>query len=129
MQSLTSSDIFTIFGIGVILGLIYMYLLWETVIILKKSSHKNCVKFISASLRIFFLIFASLAIAKDNAGKLFIIMCAIILTRSFLLKLFNPVLKQLMTDNEILYASDKAPLEKASVSKAKKTVSKKKRKK
>ena len=76
----------TALGIGVVLGLIYMYLLWMTVQTLLKVKHKGLFLFISAVLRIFLLIFGALALSHEHAGRFILIFCGVILARLFILR-------------------------------------------
>lgn len=74
------------FGMGVILGMVYMYLLWMTVQTLPKVRHKGIFLFISAVLRIFLLIFGAIALSQNHAGRFIIIFCGVISLRLFVLR-------------------------------------------
>ncbi len=79
-------ELLTVFGIGVVLGLIYMYLLWLTVQTLPKVKHRGLFLFTSAVLRIFLLIFGALALSHEHAGRFILIFCGVIATRLFVLR-------------------------------------------
>ncbi len=105
--TLTMSDFFSYGLIGATLALLYMFLLWQTISIIKQSKHKNLILFISATLRIFLLIFIALVFSNQNTGIFIIIMCGFLLMRAILIKLSRPSLKKKLTSSELLYAENK----------------------
>lgn len=66
-------------GLG--LGLIYMYLLWKTVLYLPKATHKGRFLFISAVLRIFCLIFFATFLSFGEASRFLLIIIGFIIAR------------------------------------------------
>ncbi len=100
---LTQTDLITGLIAGVVLGLVYYYLLWKTLDIIKKSKKPQVVLFISDTLRIFLLIMVTLLICEKNPAKFLLIFCVFFLTRYLLFKISNPKLKKQMTAGEIMY--------------------------
>ncbi len=101
--ALTSTDITVSLLTGFILCLIYFYLLWQTIGISRKSNHPGLILFISATLRIFLLIFISLVFSQNNVGRFLLIFCGFFLTRILLLKIAKPSFKKEIETNEIVY--------------------------
>ena len=67
--------------IGLGLGLVYMYLLWKTVLYLPKAAHKGRLLFISAVLRIFFLIFFATILSFGETSRFLLIIIGFIIAR------------------------------------------------
>ncbi len=70
---------------GAVLGLIYLYLLWQTIQILPRVKHRGAFLFASAVLRLFLLIFAALLVAGDHAGKFLLTILAALVMRRIVL--------------------------------------------
>lgn len=96
------------FGTGVILGMVYMYLLWVTVKTLPKTKHRGLFLFTSAVLRIFLLIFGALALSQEHAGRFIIIFCGIITIRLFVLR-FTKMGAYHLTEQKQMTEALKAP--------------------
>ena len=107
MHLLTGSDIIVSFIVGVVLCLIYFYLLWRTMGIVRKSTHPMMILFFSGALRIFLLIFIALLFAEQNMARLLLIFCVFMLTRFVLLKIAKPAFKQEFEKSEIVYHNEK----------------------
>ena len=105
--TISLNDFYNFMLIGAVLGIIYLFLLWQTISILAHAKKRNLVLFISAALRIFLLIFISLVFSGQNLTHFLTIMCGFLLTRTILLKLLKPTLKKKITSSEILYADSK----------------------
>lgn len=118
--TLSANDILLSLGVGCILCLIYLYLLWQTIIVSQKSNHPTLILFLSGVLRIFLLIFIALVFSKNNLGKFLLIFCGFLLTRVITLKLVKPSFKNQLKDKEIVSYDGKKPTKK-STSKRKKT--------
>ncbi len=100
---LTQTDLISAVITGVILGVVYYYLLWKTLDIIKKSKKPQIILFISDTLRIFLLIMVALLICEKNPAKFLLIFCIFFLTRYLLFKISKPTLKKQMATGEILY--------------------------
>lgn len=72
--------------IGVVVSVIYMYLLWRTVHILPHVKRKGLFLFTSAVLRIFLLIFGMLLLSNEHAGRFILIFCGFVIFRLFILR-------------------------------------------
>lgn len=107
VTSLTTSDIISALAIGIILSLLYFYLLWQTISILPRVKKKGLLLFSSGALRIFLLIFVALAFAADNPARFLLIFIGFILTRIILLKIAKPSFKKQIAGNEILQSTPK----------------------
>ncbi|MBQ8251360.1 MAG: ATP synthase subunit I [Alphaproteobacteria bacterium] len=105
--TISLNDFYTFMLIGAALGVVYLFLLWQTTSTLARAKKKNLVLFISAALRIFLLIFVALVFSGQNLSHFLIIMCGFLLTRIVLLKILKPTLKKKITSSEILYADNK----------------------
>lgn len=105
--TISLNDFYTFMLIGAALGIVYLFLLWQTISTLARAKKKNLVLFISAALRIFLLIFVALVFSGQNLSHFLIIMCGFLLTRIILLKILKPTLKKKITSSEILYADNK----------------------
>ncbi len=100
---LTQTDLISGLIAGVILGIVYYYLLWQTLSIIKKSKKPQIVLFISDALRVFLLIMVMLLICEKNPAKFLLVFCVFFLTRYILFKISNPKLKKQMSAGEIVY--------------------------
>ncbi len=105
--TISLNDFYNFMLIGAALGIVYLFLLWQTISTLARAKKKNLVLFISAALRIFLLIFVALVFSGQNLSHFLIIMCGFLLTRIILLKILKPTLKKKITSSEILYADNK----------------------
>ena len=72
--------------IGLILGCIYLFLLWKTLLKLPKIKHKGNFLFISAVIRICLLIFGALYFSFGNAAAFLLIFIGFVLSRLIVLK-------------------------------------------
>lgn len=125
--NLTSSDITISLLTGFALCLIYFYLLWRTIGIVKQSAHPVFIIFLSSTLRIFLLVFIALVFSNQNLGRFLIIFCAFFLTRILLLKIAKPSFKQEFTKSEIVYHDEKPNSLKAGLKNAGRVKARKKR--
>ncbi|MDR2902265.1 MAG: hypothetical protein LBU87_04075 [Lactobacillales bacterium] len=89
INSLRGTDIIIALIIGGILAGIYHYLLWMTVIHLKKVKKKGLLLFASGIGRIFLLIFTALVFSNDNAGKFLFIILGFLIVRLVILRFFK----------------------------------------
>lgn len=103
VNSLTLNDIIISLSVGFILSLIYLYLLWQTIQIIKKSNHPKLILSISATTRMFFLAFTALLFAQGNLSKFLLIFCSFFLVRIFLLNLMKKSFKTTLKNNEFVY--------------------------
>ena len=74
------------FLMGVVCGLIFMYLLWKTVKLLPQVKHKYLFLFISKVLRIFLLLCVMMLFSDHHAGKFLMIFCGFLAVRLLVLK-------------------------------------------
>ncbi len=104
---LAFNDIIFSLSVGFILSLIYLYLLWQTIQIIRKSSRPILILFISGTARIFLLVFTALLFAQNDLGKFLLIFCAFFLTRVAVLNLMKPAFKTAVKENEFAYHDTK----------------------
>lgn len=85
-------------GLG--LGLVYMYLLWKTVLYLPKAVHKGRFLFISAALRIFFLIFFATVFSFGEASRFLLIIIGFIIARLLVERRVKKSIQELATQKK-----------------------------
>ena len=83
---LSLSQIGLCFSIGVVCGIIFMYLLWRTIKLLPQVKHKYLFLFVSKALRIFLLLCVMMLFSDHHAGKFLIIFCGFIVMRFIILR-------------------------------------------
>lgn len=86
LSTLTIWQIITSLIIGLILGCIYLFLLWQTLLKLPKIKHKGNFLFISAVVRISLLIFVALYFSFENGAAFLLIFIGFIMTRLIITK-------------------------------------------
>lgn len=126
-NTLSQHDILISLSVGFCLSLIYLYLLWQTIQIVKKSNHPILILFISGATRIFLLVFTALLFSKENLSRFLLIFCAFFLTRVIILKLLKPSLKIEVKENEFAYHKNESESLKTGLKKDKKAKTQKKR--
>ena len=104
---LALNDIILSLSVGFVLSLIYLYLLWQTIQIIRKSKRPILILFISGTTRIFLLVFTALLFAQNDLGKFLLIFCAFFLTRVSVLNLMKPAFKTTVKENEFAYHNTK----------------------
>lgn len=72
--------------IGAICAVIYLYLLWRTVVLLPRVKHKGLFLFVSVVLRIFLLLAVMKLLAGDHAGRFILMACGFFGMRLFILR-------------------------------------------
>lgn len=72
--------------IGIALGLIYLAILWKTLLYLPKVKNKGNFLFFSAVVRLFLIIFIALYFSYDNGARFLLIFIGFIITRLIVLK-------------------------------------------
>ena len=72
--------------VGAGCGIIFMYLLWETVRILPRVKHKYLFIFASKVLRIFLLLAVMILFSEKHAGRFLMIFCGFVIMRLFILR-------------------------------------------
>ncbi len=80
-------------GIG--LGLVYMYLLWQTVVYLPKIQKKGRFLFFSAAARIFMLVFCATVLSFGEATRFLLIIVGFIIARLLVEKRIKKEIAQL----------------------------------
>ena len=83
---LSFTEIGLCLSIGSVCGLIFMYLLWQTVKLLPQVKHKYLFLFVSKVLRIFLLLCVMMLFSDHHAGKFLTIFCGFLLVRLVILK-------------------------------------------
>ncbi|MBR4927222.1 MAG: hypothetical protein IKY98_02730 [Alphaproteobacteria bacterium] len=66
---------------GIILGIVYLFLLWQTLLKLPSIKQKGLFLFLSAAIRLTMLIFVALHFSYESGGRFLIIIIGFILTR------------------------------------------------
>lgn len=66
---------------GIILGIIYLFLLWQTLLKLPSVKQKGLFLFLSAAIRLTLLIFIALHFSYSNGARFLLIIVGFILTR------------------------------------------------
>lgn len=125
--TLTTTDIWVSLTTGIVLCLIYFYLLWRTVQLVPKAKNPALLLFLSGAFRIFLLIFTALVMAQNNLARFLLIFCAFMLTRFLLLKITKPTLKTQLKKSEIVYHDEKPIVKKSTKKSTIKTQRKKKK--
>jgi hypothetical protein len=74
------------FGIGIIIGLIYLFLLWQTLLKLPSIKHKGNFLFLSAVVRLALLIFTAIYFSFDSGARFLLIIIGFIIARIITLK-------------------------------------------
>lgn len=72
--------------IGAALSLLYLYLLWQTLLILPRVRRKGVFLFLSSALRIFLLMCIALLLSENNAGKFILIFAGFIAMRLLVMR-------------------------------------------
>ncbi|MBO7257805.1 MAG: hypothetical protein J6V11_02570 [Alphaproteobacteria bacterium] len=86
INALSIGQILLSFGIGIVSGLIYLFLLWQTLLKLPKIKHKGNFLFISAVIRLSLLIFTAIYFSFDNATRFLLIIIGFIIARVITIK-------------------------------------------
>lgn len=86
LSSLTSLQIFWAILTGVILALIYLFLLWRTLLYLPKIKNKGSFLFLSGVIRLFLLIFVAMYFSFENGARFILIFVGFFLTRLVVMK-------------------------------------------
>ena len=86
LSSLTSLQIFWALITGIILGLIYLLLLWRTLLYLPKIKNKGSFLFLSSVIRLFLLIFVAMYFSFENGARFILIFVGFFLTRLVVMK-------------------------------------------
>ncbi len=105
LEFLPFSDAVTMILIGVALCLIYFYLLWQTVSVLRNVKNKGGFLFLSGTLRLFLIIFVMLFFSEQNFSKFIYMFIGFICTRSLILRFTKKSLKKSFADNEFAKAA------------------------
>ncbi len=86
LTSLTIWQIIFSLSVGIITSIIYLFLLWKTLILLPKIKHKGNFLFLSAIIRLALLIFIALYFSFENGARFLLIFIGFILTRLIITK-------------------------------------------
>lgn len=81
INSLTYIQILTALATGIIIGCIYLFLLWQTLLKLPAVKHKGNFLFISAVVRLSLLIFTAVYFSFNNGARFLLIFIGFILCR------------------------------------------------
>lgn len=101
--NLTAQDFIIYLCIGLGLCLIYLYLLWQTIDVSKKSKHPHLILFLSSTLRIFLLIFVSLVLCQQDMARFLLIFSGFFITRYIVLRIIKSPVKAQIKENEIVH--------------------------
>ncbi len=101
MSDLTYKEILTFISIGFALGLVYFYLLWQTILTLPRVQHKNLFLFLSGALRIFLLIFIALVFSNSHPGRFLLIFIGVIIIRLLIMKYMKKSIREKLCQNEL----------------------------
>ena len=83
---ITVHDIEMALLIGMVLALVYLYLLWQTVHLLPTVKHKGLFLFISFAVRIFLLLAVMVLCSGENVGRFLTIFIGFYVVRLFVLR-------------------------------------------
>lgn len=86
LNILTAEQVILSLSVGIILGAIYLFLLWKTLMILPKIKHKGNFLFLSAIVRLAVLIFTALYFSFENGARFLLIFIGFILCRLIIMK-------------------------------------------
>ncbi len=101
---LSINDILIYLSLGIALGGVYFFLLWQTIQLLPRVKRQGLFLFISGALRIFLLIFISLIFAGENVAHFLLIFAGVILMRLVLLKTVSTSIKQKISGAEVVHS-------------------------
>ena len=80
-------------GLGAVLAVLYLYLLWKTICLLPRIKRKGLFLLASVVIRITLLISLALIFSQNHAGKFLWIIIGFILTRLILVGCFRKGIK------------------------------------
>lgn len=80
--------------VGIVSGLIYLFLLWQTLLKLPHVKHKGNFLFISAVIRLALLIFTAIYFSFENGARFILIILGFIITRLIVMKYVKSSLRQ-----------------------------------
>lgn len=86
INALSIGQILLSLGIGAIIGLVYLFLLWQTLLKLPTIKRKGNFLFISAVIRLSLLIFTAIYFSFDNATRFLLIIIGFITARIIAVK-------------------------------------------
>lgn len=86
IHALSIWQILMSFGIGIIIGLIYLFLLWQTLLKLPSVKRKGNFLFLSAAIRLALLIFSAIYFSFDSGARFLLIIIGFIIARIITLK-------------------------------------------
>lgn len=86
INTLSIEQILMSFGIGVIIGFIYLFLLWQTLLKLPSIKRKGNFLFISAVIRLSLLIFTAIYFSFDSGARFLLIIIGFIIARIIAVK-------------------------------------------
>lgn len=86
LNTLTGSQIILSLSVGIILAIIYLFLLWKTLMLLPKIKHKGNFLFLSAVIRLSLLIFTAIYFSFENGARFLLIFIGFIITRLIVTK-------------------------------------------
>lgn len=119
MSDLTYKEILIFISIGFALGIVYFYLLWQTILTLPRVHHKNLFLFLSGALRIFLLIFVALVFSNSHAGRFLLIFIGVIVIRLLIMKYMKKSIREKLRQNELPKATPEKATSKTKTSKQK----------
>ncbi|MGN1063448.1 MAG: ATP synthase subunit I [Alphaproteobacteria bacterium] len=94
LNTLSYLQIILSLGIGGLLGLIYLFLLWQTLLKLPKIKHKGNFLFLSAVIRLALLIFTAIYFSFNNGTRFILIIVGFIIARLIVMKYVKASLKR-----------------------------------
>ncbi len=119
MSDLTYKEILIFISIGFALGIVYFYLLWQTILTLPRVQHKNLFLFLSGALRIFLLIFIALVFSNSHPGRFLLIFIGVIVIRLLIMKYMKKSIREKLRQNELPKATPEKATSKTKISKQK----------
>ncbi|MBR5129990.1 MAG: ATP synthase subunit I [Alphaproteobacteria bacterium] len=86
IHALSICQILISLGIGIVIGLIYLFLLWQTLLKLPSVKRKGNFLFLSAIIRLTLLIFCAIYFSFDSGARFLLIIIGFIMARIITLK-------------------------------------------
>lgn len=100
-SSLTAMQIGSSLLIGVLLGLVYSYVLWRSILYLPQVKNKGTFLFITGAVRIFLLMFIGVYFSFGSLALFMIIFISFFITRRFVVSRVKKNVIQTLDNNTI----------------------------
>ncbi len=107
LELLPFNDAALMLGTGIVLCVIYFYLLWQTISVLPNVKNKGGFLFLSGTLRLFLIIFVMLVFSGENLTRFLYLFLGFICARSVILRFTKKDLQKRLRAGEFAKADMK----------------------